>query len=75
MSWRQINDQYVNPARTMISQGKYKEAEELLRWGYKNKKDGWIAYHLGEVYLKLESLQRTGSFKIRGLGALGNLRV
>lgn len=61
MSWRQINEKYVNPARGMMRQGKLNEAEELLLWGYKEKNDGWIAYHLGEVYIKLN--QPTSALK------------
>ena len=58
MGWQSINVTYVNPAKKLINQGKLKEAEELLLWGFKETNDGWVAYHLGEVYLKMDETNK-----------------
>ena len=56
MKWQDINSTYVNPAKNLIWQGKHDEAEKLLLQGFHKTNDGWIAYHLGEVYLKSDNM-------------------
>lgn len=52
--WQTINQQFIAPAQNFQNQGKLKEAENWLLHGYIQTKDGWIAYHLGNI-LRLQN--------------------
>lgn len=44
-----INRSYVEPALRSMEKGEYSTAEKLLRNGFEETHDGWIAFNLGRV--------------------------
>ncbi|MBI2930545.1 MAG: ATP-dependent DNA helicase RecQ [Planctomycetes bacterium] len=51
MDWSAANTRYVFPARRMLLSGRALQGEDLLRQGFEETGDGWIAYHLAEAIL------------------------
>ena len=62
MQWQKINQQYVNPALNYINEGNLEEAERWLMHGFFQTQDGWIAYHLGDIFQRQNKLDNARKY-------------
>lgn len=61
--WTRVyNERYVKPSETLMKQGKIKQAEKILLCGFEETGDPWIAYKLGEMFLKTNNLIRAKKY-------------
>jgi len=51
-----INSIYVEPALELLDKGDLEKAKKLLKNGFDETKDGWVAFNLGKIYERIGEL-------------------
>ena len=58
--WERVyNEKYVRPSKKLVKSGRFHDAEDILRKGYEETEDPYIAFKLATLYEETRRLERS----------------